>query len=203
MHILGCKEEKDPEICFWGEQKTEFKVCQTFFSFVVYYMETTNKRKIRLSKKARNKALCFQVDWGVHALGLEQTEDVRARIDDELRILQNLDVSDDLLALKAIVEGVKQDLNALPIPFEGNLSGSLVAYCLGITTGNPLEKHLMMPVEDYVTPMQLSLCYNNDVINDVIEWVMTHGYKEVETQLGRPILRLDKMVVEFKPLVKE
>ena len=61
----------------------------------------------------------------------------------------------------------------------------------------------MMPVEDYVTPMQLSLCYNNDVINDVIEWVMTHGYKEVETQLGQPILRLDKMVVEFKPLVKE
>lgn len=135
-------------------------------------------------------------------MGIEQTEEVRTRIGDELKILLNLGLADNLLTLKEIVEGVKRDLNVSPEPFDGNLAGSLVAYCLGITPGNPLEKELMMPISDYATPMQVSLRYDNNVRNQVVEWVKAHGYKEVKTRLGRPILKMNKMVVEFKRLVK-
>ena len=135
-------------------------------------------------------------------MGVDLTEEVRTRINDELRIPQNLGLADNLLTLKDIVDAVKRDLNALPEPFDGNLSGCLVAYCLGIVTSNPLEKDLLMPIADYVTPLQVSLRYDNNVRNEVVNWIKEHGYTEVKTRLGQPILKMSKIVVEFKRLVK-
>ena len=85
-----------------------------------------------------------------------------------------------------------------PEPFEGNLSGCLVAYCLGIITGNPLERNLCMLFPDFSIPWQVSLRYDNEVRNAVVDWIMAHGYREVKTRLGRPILKMEVMVVEFK-----
>lgn len=101
-------------------------------------------------------------------MGVDLTEEVRTRINDELRIPQNLGLADNLLTLKDIVDAVKRDLNALPEPFDRNLSGCLVASCLGIVTSNPLEKDLLMPIADYVTPLQVSLRYDNNVRNEVV-----------------------------------
>lgn len=165
-------------------------------------MERSKRRKEELSERTMNQSLQFQVKWGIQTLGVELTEEVRTRIDDELRILQNLGLADNLLTLKEIVEGVKRDLDASPEPFDGILSGSMVAYCLGIVPGNPLEQDLVMPVTAYTTPMQVSLRYDNEVRNQVVEWIKAHGCKEVKTRLGQPILKMDRMVVEFKRTVK-
>ncbi len=165
-------------------------------------MGNIKKRKEQLAERSKNESLRFQVKWGVQTLGIELTEEVQTRIDDELRILLNLNLADNLLTLKEIVEGVKRDLSVSPVPFDGKLSGSMVAYCLGITTGNPLERGLILPITDYTTPMQVSLRYDNEVRNQVVEWMKAHGYKEVKTRLGQSILKMDNMVVEFKRLVK-
>ena len=165
-------------------------------------MERTKRRKEELNERVKNEALQFQVNWGVKTLGIDVAEEVRKRIDDELRILKNLGLADNLLSLKEIVEGVKRDLNAVPEPFDGKLCGSLVAYTLGMTLGNPLDRNLLMPVSSYTLPMQVSLRYDNSIRNQVVEWIKSHGYKEVKTRLGQPILKMDKMVVEFKRLVK-
>lgn len=77
-----------------------------------------------------------------------------------------------------------------------------MAYCLGITTGNPLEKDLLKPVDEYALPLQLTLYYDNAVRNRVVDWIKAHGYQEVKTRLSQPILKMDKMVVEFKRVVK-
>ncbi len=165
-------------------------------------MERTKRRKVELAERTKKESLQFQVEWGIQSLGLELTDDVRKRIDDELRILQNLGLAGNLLTLKEIVDGVQQDLNAVPEPFKGNLSGSLVAYCLGIVTASPLERDLLKPVSEYCLPLQLTLYYGNEIRNEVIDWVKAHGYREVKTRLSQPILKMDKMVIEFKRVVK-
>ena len=165
-------------------------------------MGKTKKRKEQLTERTKNETLQFQVSWGVQTLGIVLTEDVHTRIDNELRILQNLGLADNLLILKEIIDGIKRDLNVSPEPFHGNLSGSIVAYCLNITTGNPLEKGMSMSATDYTIPMQVSLRYDNSIRNQVVEWIIAHGYKEVKTRLGQPILKMNKLVVEFKRVVK-
>ena len=163
-------------------------------------MERTKRRKAELAKRTKDESLQFQVEWGIHSLGLELTDEMR--IDDELRLLLNLGLADNILTLKDIVDGARQDLEAVPEPFKGNLSGSIVAYCLGITTGNPLEKDLLKTVDEYNLPLQLTLYYDNTVRNRVVDWIKAHGYQEVKTRLSQPILKMDKMVVEFKRVVK-
>lgn len=166
-------------------------------------MERTKRRKAELTERTKNESLQFQVEWGSKSLELELTDDVRKRIQDELSILLNLGLAKNLLTLKEIVDGVKQDLKAIPKPFKGNFTGSLVAYCLGIATGNPLERALLKPVSEYCLPLQLTLYYDNEIRNKVIDWVKVHGYQEVKTHLGQPILKMEKMVVEFKRVVKQ
>ena len=61
---------------------------------------------------------------------------------------------------------------------------------------------MSMSATDYTIPMQVSLRYDNSVRNQVVEWIIAHGYKEVKTRLGQPILKMNKLVVEFKRLVK-
>ena len=165
-------------------------------------MERTKRCKAELAKRTKDESLQFQVEWGIHSLGLELTDEMRTRIDDELRLLLNLGLVDNLLTLKDIVDGARQDLEAVPEPFKGNLAGSIVAYCLGITTGNPLEKDLLKTVDEYALPLQLTLYYDNAVRNRVVDWIKAHGYQEVKTRLSQPILKMDKMVVEFKRVVK-
>ena len=165
-------------------------------------MERTKRRKAELAKRTKDESLLFQVEWGIHNLGLELTDEMRTRIDDELRLLLNLGLADNLLTLKAIVDGARQDLEAVPEPFKGNLAGSIVAYCLGITTGNPLEEDLLKPVDEYALPLQLTLYYDNAVRNRVVDWIKAHGYQVVKTRLSQPILKMNKMVVEFKRVVK-
>lgn len=165
-------------------------------------MERTRRRKVELAERTKNESLRFQVEWGIQSLGLELTDDVRMRIDDELRILQNLGLAGNLLTLKEIVDGVQRELNAMPEPLKGDLAGSFVAYCLGIVTVSPLERDLLKPVSGNCLPLQLTLYYDNEIRNEVVDWVKAHGYREVKTRLGQPILKMDKMVVEFKRVVK-
>lgn len=165
-------------------------------------MERAKRRKAELAERTKNESLRFLVNWGFQSRGLEQTDEVRIRIDDELRILLNLGLADNLLILKEMVDGIQRDLRTMPEPFKGNLSGSLVAYCLGITMGNPLEKGLLKPIDEYAVPLQLTLYYDNEVRNRVVDWIKAHGYREVKTRLSQPILKMDKMVVEFKRVVK-
>lgn len=166
-------------------------------------MTNLKQRKAELAERTRNESLRFQTEWGMKQLSWEPTGDIRGRIDDELRILQNLGLAENLLTLKEIVTGVSSDLGARPEPFEGNLAGSLVAYLLGISTGNPLEKQLLLPVTEYAVPWQVSVKYDNEIRNEVVDWIRTHGYKEVKTRLGQPILKMDKMVVEIRRMVKQ
>ena len=53
-------------------------------------MGKTKKRKEQLTERTKNETLQFQVSWGIQTLGIVLTEDVHTRIDNELRILQNL-----------------------------------------------------------------------------------------------------------------
>ena len=60
-------------------------------------MGKTKKRKEQLTERTKNETLQFQVSWGIQTLGIVLTEDVHTRIDNELRILQNLGLADNLM----------------------------------------------------------------------------------------------------------
>ena len=49
--------------------------------------------------------------------------------------------------------------------------------------------------------MQVVLYYDNEIRNQVIDWVKAR-YEKVTTRLGQPILKRPNMLVEFKRVVK-
>lgn len=50
-------------------------------------------------------------------------------------------------------------------------------------------------------PLQVKLYFDNDVRNQVVEWVKAQ-YPNVTTRLGQPIVKLPNVVVEFRKVVK-
>ena len=86
------------------------------------------------------------------------------------------------------------------------LAEAIVPYVLGITMENPIEngqlESTLANAAEIKTPLQVRLYFDNEVRNQVVEWVKAH-YPNVTTRLGQPIVKLPNVVVEFKKVVKD
>src|SRR5690554_1847619 len=72
----------------------------------------------------------------------EVTEAVRARLVEELTVIEELGFADYFLIVADIVRSAKEA--QIPVgPGRGSAAGSLVAYCLGITEVDPIEYDLL------------------------------------------------------------
>ena len=52
-------------------------------------------------------------------------------------------------------------------------------------------------------PCAMKLKCDNDVRNQVVDWVREKNYGEVKTMLGKPVLKLKNMIVEFGRVIRE
>ena len=118
-------------------------------------------------------------------------------------VLGNMDLVEAVLALKDTIEGIKGQFSLNPESVGGALEGSMVAFCVGILDKNPMDSDEVIDPNILNAPCMVKLKFDNDVRNQVVEWVREKNYGEVKTMLGKPVLKLKNMIVEFGRVMRE
>ena len=158
------------------------------------------KRKAQLAARAKNESFCFQVEYarkqkGINIMGMEQI--LTAELD---AICQN-DLTDALLDLAKIVEGIKKELGFEQEADKCSLNGSLVPFILGITTAQPDCATYVSGIFTAQQPLQVSIAYDNEIRNQAVKWMEANGY-EISSYLGQPLLKLKNVRIVIRRVVK-
>lgn len=164
-------------------------------------MNKEQKRKQQLKQRTLNESLEFQTLFGARKkLGVIPA-DIMVRLEEEMLVFSNMEVAEDLLALKSIIDELNLKFGFIAEPSKGTLAGSYVAYFLGIEPTNPAESGAELNPLDFTPPLFLTISYDNAVRNQAVEWMKAQGY-EVTTYLGQPMLRMKHTRVLIKRVVK-
>lgn len=161
------------------------------------------KKNEVMAGRAKCESLQFQAEWGAKKLGVEISDVVRQRITEEVMVLGNMGLVEAVLTLKDTIEGIKGRFALNPEDVSGALEGSMVAFCVGILDKNPMDNDEVIDPNILNTPCMVKLKFDNDVRNQVVEWVREKNYGEVKTMLGKPVLKLMNMIVEFGRVIRE
>ena len=161
------------------------------------------KKNEVMAGRAKCESLQFQAEWGAKKLGVEMSDVVRQRITEEVMVLGNMGLVEAVLTLKDTIEGIKGRFALNPEDVSGALEGSMVAFCVGILDKNPMDSDEVIDPNILSAPCMVKLKFDNDVRNQVVEWVREKNYGEVKTMLGKPVLKLMNMIVEFGRVIRE
>ena len=150
-------------------------------------------RKNELSEKRAVESIRFQTHFGLKQIGHKDTDMFHRLADAEINVIEKLDLTDDILGIKNLVEGVKRELNVEPALEKGDFCTSIVAIALGISKIPVLE----MPVvnwPDQINKKLLTLYYPEESRNAVAEWAKANDYN-TSTYLGRPVVKFKQLFI--------
>ncbi|MCQ2117979.1 MAG: DNA polymerase III subunit alpha [Bacteroidales bacterium] len=95
--------------------------------------------------------LCYQ---GAERLYPDMTDDIRERIDFELETIKNMGFPDYFLIVQDFINAAR-NIGVWVGPGRGSAAGSAVAYCLGITSVDPIKYNLLF--ERFLNPERISM----------------------------------------------
>ena len=153
-------------------------------------------RKNELSKKRAVESIRFQTHIGLKQIGRTDTDMFHRLADAEINVIEELDLTDDILGIKNLVEGVKRELNVEPTLEKGDFCTSIVAIALGISK-IPVLDDMKMPVvnwPDQINKKILTLYYPEQSRNAVAEWAKANDYNTT-TYLGRPVVKFKQLFI--------
>ena len=153
-------------------------------------------RKNELSKKKAVESIRFQTHIGLKQIGRKDTDMFHWLADAEINVIEELDLTDDILGIKNLVEGVKRALNVEPALEKGDFCTSIVAIALGISK-IPVLDDMQMPVvnwPDQINKKLLTLYYPEESRNAVAEWAKANDYN-TSTYLGRPVVKFKQLFI--------
>ena len=153
-------------------------------------------RKNELSKKRAVESIRFQTHFGLKQIGHKDTDMFHRLADAEINVIEKLDLTDDILGIKNLVEGVKRELNVEPALEKGDFCTSIVAIALGISK-IPVLDNMQMPVvnwPDQINKKILTLYYPEESRNAVAEWAKANDYN-TSTYLGRPVVKFKRLFI--------
>ena len=153
-------------------------------------------RKNELSKKRAVESIRFQTHIGLKQIGRKDTDMFHRLADVEINVIAELDLTDDILGIKNLVEGVRRELNVEPTPEKGDFCTSIVAIALGISK-IPVLDDTKMPVvnwQDQINKKMLTLYYPEESRNAVAEWAKANDYNTT-TYLGRPVVKFKQLFI--------
>ena len=153
-------------------------------------------RKNELSKKRAVESIRFQTHFGLKQIGRKDTDMFHWLADAEINVIAELDLTDDILGIKNLVEGVKRALNVEPALEKGDFCTSIVAIALGISK-IPVLDDMQMPVvnwPDQINKKLLTLYYPEESRNAVAEWAKANDYNTT-TYLGRPVVKFKQLFI--------
>ena len=147
------------------------------------------------AKKSAVETLRFQAQWGLKQLGQPEDSRFHQLVDGELDVIAELELAQDMLAIKSLVDGVRQSLLAVPTKEQGDFVKSPTAIAIGIASVNEFEEMSMSPTwKELLKQKLLSIYYSDHIWNKVVDWAKANGYS-TSTYLGRPIVKFGKVFV--------
>ena len=147
------------------------------------------------AKKSAVETLRFQAHWGLKQLGQPEGNRLHQLVDGELDIIAELELAQDLLAIKSLVDGVRQNISAVPTKEQGDFAKSPTAIAIGIASINEFEEISMSPTwNELLKQKLLRIYYFDEVWYKVVDWAKANGYN-TSTYLGRPIVKFGKVFV--------
>lgn len=153
-------------------------------------------RKNELSEKRAVESIRFQTHFGLKQIGRKDTDMFHRLADAEINVIEELDLTDDILDIKNLVEGVKRELNVEPALEKGDFCTSIVAIALGISK-IPVLDDMKMPVVNWLDQINkkiLTLYYPEESRNAVAEWAKANDYN-TSTYLGRPVVKFKQLFI--------
>ena len=158
------------------------------------------KRKAQLATRAKNESFRFQVEYmrkqkGIEIMGMEQ--DLITELD---AICQN-GLTDALLDLAKIVEGIRKELGYEQEADKCSLNGSIVPFILGITATSPDSTAYVPDIFTAQLPLQVTIAYDNEIRNQAVNWMKANGY-EISSYLGQPLLKLKNVRIVIRRVLK-
>ena len=153
-------------------------------------------RKNELSEKRAVESIRFQTHFGLKQIGHKDTDMFHRLADAEINVIAELDLTDDILGIKNLVEGVRRELNVEPTLEKGDFCTSIVAIALGISK-IPVLDDMKMPVvnwPDQINKKLLTLYYPEESRNAVAEWAKANDYN-TSTYLGRPVVKFKQLFI--------
>ncbi len=163
-------------------------------SFIMAKKKNQKKAEAQ-AKKSAVETLRFQAHWGLKQFGQPEGNRFHQLVDEELDVIVELELAQDLLAIKSLVDGVRQSLSAVPTKEQGDFAKSPTAIALGIASINEFEEISMSPTwNELLKQKLLRIYYSDEVWNKVVDWAKANGYN-TSTYLGRPIVKFGKVFV--------
>ena len=158
------------------------------------------KRKAQLAVRAKNESFRFQVEFtrkqkGIDIIGMEQN------LTAELDVICQNGLTDALLDLAKIIEGIRKELGFEQEVDKCSLNGSLVPFILGITTTQPDCATYVPDLFTAQLPLQATIAYDNEIRNQAVDWMKANGY-EISSYLGQPLLKLKNLRIVIKRVLK-
>ena len=158
------------------------------------------KRKAQLAVRAKNESFRFQVEFtrkqkGINIIGMEQN--LTAELD---AICQN-SLTDALLDMARIIEGIRKELGYEQEADKCSLNGSLVPFILGITVTQPNSTTYNPDIFKAQHLLQVTIAYDNEIRNQAVNWMKANGY-EISSYLGQPLLKLKNVRIVIKRVLK-
>lgn len=158
------------------------------------------KRNAQLATRAKNESFRFQVEFtrkqkGINIMGMERN--LTAELD---AICQN-GLTEALLDLAKIVEGIQKELGFEQEADKCSLNGSLVPFILGITATQPDSTTYVPGIFTEQQPLQVTIAFDNEIRNQAVNWMKANGY-EISSHLGQPLLKLKNVRIVIRRVVK-
>ena len=158
------------------------------------------KRRAQLAVRAKNESFRFQVEYtkkqkGIDIIGMEQN--LTAELD---AICQN-SLTDALLDLAKVVEGIRKELGFEQEADRCSLNGTLVPFILGITATQPDCATYVPDIFTEHQPLQVTIAFDNEIRNQAVKWMEANGY-EISSYLGQPLLKLKNVRIVIRRVVK-
>ena len=158
------------------------------------------KRKAQLATRAKNESFRFQVEFTrkqkcIDIMGMEQN------LNTELDAICQNNLTDALLDLAKIVEGVRKELGFEQEADKCSLNGSLVPFILGITATQPDNTTYVPGIFTEHLPLQVTIAFDNEIRNQAVKWMEANGY-EISSYLGQPLLKLKNARIVIRRVVR-
>lgn len=166
------------------------------FQYLIIMAKKKNTKKTEAqAKKTAFESLRFQVHHGLNPFSIEMGLPYHDFADAELEKILTMDITQDILDIKTLVESVKSDLGVTPMTDSGDFCNSMVALGLGFASFTGFDS--MTPLfswENVVGKKIVSVYYADEVRNDVVGWAKNNGYN-TSTYLGKPIVKFNRLYI--------
>ena len=147
------------------------------------------------AKKSAVETLRFQAHWGLKQLGHDD-DMFHQLVDTEVNFIAELDLAQDMLAIKSLIDGVKQFFKATPTLEKGDFVRSPTAVALGIASVEDIN-NMRIPIirwDEMIAQKILTIYYPEEYRNQIIDWAKANGYN-CSTYLGLPIVKFSKLYI--------